>query len=144
MISVLVSGLLGKLLAFGAQAVIPAASAQPTFALQPLFTAVWCWLFSREPPSQTIAGAALLMVGGALLASTDRVVEVRRLTKDVSGCDSDDGGGGVSDEERRYLLDIAETDDVAAAQVGETPRTADVVVLQPTDFGRTHSDVLSR
>lgn len=135
-ISVLASGLLGKLLAFGAQAVIPAASAQPTFALQPLFTAVWCGLFSREPPSRTIAGAALLMVAGALLASTERVVEVRRLTKGDSGCGSDD-----DDDECRRLIDVekAPSDDIllTVAEIGETPRTADVVALQPTDFGRT-------
>ena len=59
-----------------AQKVLPAASMQPYFALQPLFACGWTWAFLAEPIAPTMLSGGALMLAGALVASTDsRTVE---------------------------------------------------------------------
>ena len=142
-LSVLASGLLGKLLQHEAQSVIPAASAQPSFALQPLFTALWCLLFLDEPLPTSLLGAALLMVGGALLASSEKVVEVQERSK--SGKDSplsceqgEDGWllaraeDGINLASHRFTAKppfAAEDSDPTCIDVEETPCTIDALAV---------------
>ena len=74
--SCLASGFVGSSLQFQAQKVLPAASMQPYFALQPLFACGWTWAFLAEPIAPTMLSGGALMLAGALVASTDsRTVE---------------------------------------------------------------------
>ena len=66
------SGVLGSSLQFEGQKVVPAASAQPLFALQPLFACLWCSLFLDEPVAPAMLVGGGMMVGGALLAAKDQ------------------------------------------------------------------------
>ena len=77
--SCVASGFLGSSLQFQAQKVVPAASSQPFFALQPLFACGWTWLFLSEPIAPSMLTSGAMMVGGALLASTD----AQRVEKDA-------------------------------------------------------------
>jgi len=69
--SCVASGFVGSSLQFQAQKVLPAASSQPFFALQPLFACGWTWLFLSEPIAPSMLTGGAMMVAGALLASTD-------------------------------------------------------------------------
>ena len=69
--SCLTAGVVGSSLQFEAQKVLPAASMQPFFALQPIFACAWTRLFLAEPVAPAMLGGGTLMVVGALLASTD-------------------------------------------------------------------------
>jgi drug/metabolite transporter (DMT)-like permease len=69
--SCLLSGIGGSLLQYSAQATLPAANAQPFYALQPLFAAMWSWLLLDEPLQPSLIAAATLSIGATLLASTD-------------------------------------------------------------------------
>jgi len=71
LVSCVASGFLGSSLQFQAQKVVPAASSQPFFALQPLFACGWTWLFLAEPIAPSMLTSGAMMVGGALLASMD-------------------------------------------------------------------------
>ena len=71
--SCLASGFIGSSLQFEAQKVLPAASSQPFFALQPLFACGWTWLFLAEPIAPSMLTGGAMMVAGALLASTDSI-----------------------------------------------------------------------
>ena len=70
-LSCIASGFLGSSLQYQGLKTLPAASSQPFFALQPLFACVWTWLFLSEPIAPSYLTGGALMVGGALLASTD-------------------------------------------------------------------------
>lgn len=58
-------------LQFEALRFIPAAAAQPFYALQPLFAAGWGWLVLHEPLPPSALGCGAVMVGAAVLASGD-------------------------------------------------------------------------
>jgi drug/metabolite transporter (DMT)-like permease len=62
---------LASSLRFEASKVIPAASAQPFYALQPGFGALWGWLLLGEPVQASTMLTAAVMVGAAAVASTD-------------------------------------------------------------------------
>ena len=66
------SGLGGSILHFRAQSIVPAANAQPFFALTPMFAALWSWVILDETVPVSLLLTALLMVSAAVLASTDQ------------------------------------------------------------------------
>ena len=55
-----------------AEALVPAANAQPFMALQPLFAAGWSKLCLSEPISNGALVGGTLMIGATLLACTDK------------------------------------------------------------------------
>lgn len=66
------SGLGGSLLHFRAQALVPAANAQPFFALTPVYAAAWARMLLDEPLPPELLATAGVMIAGALLAASDR------------------------------------------------------------------------
>ena len=70
-LSCCLSGLGGSLLHFRAQSLVPAANAQPFFALTPIFAAIWSWLLLDESLPISLLVTAAIMVSGAILASSD-------------------------------------------------------------------------
>ena len=77
-VSCLASGVAGSSLQFRAQRVLPAASMQPFFALQPLFACGWAVLLLAEPVAPSMLTGGALMVAAALLATTDSRTTVDR------------------------------------------------------------------
>lgn len=81
LLSVALSGFLGSLLQYEAQRTLPASNAQPFLAVQPLFAALWASIFLRECVQAHLAVSGALIMGGAMLASTDRsTVHRNRIT----------------------------------------------------------------
>lgn len=70
-LSCALSGFLGCLAQFRGQTQLGAASAQPILALQPVFAACWAAILLAEPLSPWLVLGGGLILGGALLASTD-------------------------------------------------------------------------
>lgn len=70
-LSCFLSAFAGSLLQFRGQRIIRAASAQPIYALSPLFAALWSCLLLDEPIAMHLLIAAAISVSGAILASTD-------------------------------------------------------------------------
>ena len=73
-LSVFLSAFIAASLQFSALNVLPAANAQPFFALQPLFAALWSQLLLSEPITRGALIGGALMIGAALLACTDSTV----------------------------------------------------------------------
>lgn len=71
LVSCLASGFIGSSLQYRAQQTLSAAASQPFFAIQPLFACFWSFLFLSEPIAPSMLAAGTLMIGGALLASTE-------------------------------------------------------------------------
>ena len=69
--SVFLSAFVAAGFQYEAQAVIPAANAQPFLALQPIFTAVWAWMLLAEPVAPAALLGGFVQIGGAVIASTD-------------------------------------------------------------------------
>lgn len=85
-VSCLLSGLGGSLLHFQAQALVPAANAQPFFALTPVYAAGWTWLILDEPLPPTLLVSACVMIAGALLAASEgRAARLERGAVSKSG-----------------------------------------------------------
>lgn len=73
-LSVFLSAFVAAGFQYEAQAVIPAANAQPFLALQPIFTAAWARLLHGEPiPVAAIVGGCA-QICGAVIASEDEQV----------------------------------------------------------------------
>lgn len=76
-LSVFSSAFVASSLQFKALKVLPAANAQPFFALQPLFAALWSQLLLSEPITRGALLGSTLMIGATLLACTDPAVARR-------------------------------------------------------------------
>ncbi|EOD36951.1 hypothetical protein EMIHUDRAFT_98337 [Emiliania huxleyi CCMP1516] len=68
--SALLPGVIATLLQAAGQRVVPAASAQPIFALMPVFAALWAFFVLHEPISPNEAMGGLGTVAAAVIASS--------------------------------------------------------------------------
>ena len=109
-LSALLSGFLGSLCAFEAQRVLPAANAQPFFALTPVFGGAWACALLDERIDPALAISALVMIGAALLASTDRSVasvSASAATEEEEDDDDDEGASAAQAARRDHRPLIA-------------------------------------
>jgi drug/metabolite transporter (DMT)-like permease len=73
-LSVFLSAFVAAGFQYEAQAVIPAANAQPFLALQPIFSAAWAYVLLGEPVAPSALAGGVVQIGGALIASNDDTV----------------------------------------------------------------------
>lgn len=80
-LSVFLSAFVASALQYEAQAVIPAANAQPFLALQPIFSAVWARLLLGETITAPAMIGGCMQIGGAVIASKDDTVQRERASE---------------------------------------------------------------